>query len=73
MADLINDKIFIPTKMYDYQAICQKIPPKKQPETVRIQNRKLKEAMEKKMRKMMARMKAAKSSGTPRFVKVSSS
>lgn len=28
MADLIHDKVFIPTRMFNYQAICQKLAPK---------------------------------------------
>lgn len=28
MQDLINDKVFIPTRMFNYQAICQKPSPK---------------------------------------------
>lgn len=28
MADLIDDKVFIPTRMFNYQAICQKLVPK---------------------------------------------
>lgn len=28
MADLIQDKVFIPTRMFNYQAICQKLAPK---------------------------------------------
>lgn len=27
MADLIYDKVFIPTRMFNYQAICQKLVP----------------------------------------------
>lgn len=28
MADLIRDKVYIPTRMFNYQAICQKLVPK---------------------------------------------
>ncbi|CAG9864364.1 unnamed protein product [Phyllotreta striolata] len=62
MADLIQDRIYIPTKMYDYQAICQKVPPKKEPETVRIQKRKQKEAMKKKKKKTKRSTSSARSS-----------
>ncbi|XP_057672266.1 voltage-dependent calcium channel subunit alpha-2/delta-3-like [Diorhabda carinulata] len=59
---LIDDKIFTPYKMYDYQAICQKIPPKKLPEIVRIRKRKEKMARRK--------PKPVKSSASPTFLKI---
>ncbi|XP_028129613.2 voltage-dependent calcium channel subunit alpha-2/delta-3-like [Diabrotica virgifera virgifera] len=64
LSDLIDDKIFIPTRMFDYQAICQKIPPKKEPEAVRIRKRKEKMAAKK------PKARAVKSSAAPTVVKI---
>ncbi|CAH1988428.1 unnamed protein product [Acanthoscelides obtectus] len=58
MADLIDDKVYIPTRMFDYQAICQKLPPKKIPEEERVRIRK------EKQRAAARARKRAKSSAT---------
>lgn len=61
MADLIEDGIYIPTKMFDYQAICQKIPPEPIPEEERIKIRKERDAKKKAEAKAKAKAKAAAS------------
>ncbi|VEN54215.1 unnamed protein product [Callosobruchus maculatus] len=58
MADLIDDKVYIPTRMFDYQAICQKLPPKKIPEEEKVRIRK------EKQRAAARARKRAKSSAT---------
>ncbi|KAG5877947.1 hypothetical protein JTB14_001177 [Gonioctena quinquepunctata] len=66
LKDLVEDGVYIVTRMFDYQAICQKEPPEPVPETERVLNRKKKaeKAARAAAKKAAAKSAAGTKSGT---------
>nr|XP_023014189.1 voltage-dependent calcium channel subunit alpha-2/delta-3-like [Leptinotarsa decemlineata] len=64
MNDLIEDGVYITTRMFDYQAICQKEPPEPLPEEERVLKRKQKAAENLAAAKKAAKEAAARSAAT---------
>ncbi|CAH1173790.1 unnamed protein product [Phaedon cochleariae] len=65
--DLVEDGVFIATRMFDYQGNCQKKPPEKEPEEIRVKKRK--EKLAKREKELMRQKKetTASSNASPRL------